>query len=78
LFTGFDRKRVSLGHTGDAEVGMRIEVDLTGTGHWRPYRSFRVPAGKDVEHEFPRAFQAYWVRAVAESDCTATAWFTYE
>jgi hypothetical protein len=78
LFTGYDRKRLAFSHAAVGELGIRIEADITGTGHWQPYRTFRVPAGETVEHEFPEAFQAYWIRAVADRDCTATVRLTYE
>lgn len=77
LMTGYDRKSLRLAHAGAGTVKMRVEVDLTGTGVWAPYRTFDVPAGRGVEHEFPAGFAAYWVRTVALSDTKATAWFTY-
>jgi hypothetical protein len=41
------------------------------------YRSFDVPAGKEVNHTFPAEFAAYWVRLIANRDVKATASFTY-
>jgi hypothetical protein len=77
LMTGYDRKTLRLSHAGAGTVKMRVEVDLTGTGVWVPYRTFDVAAGRALEHEFPAGFSAYWVRTVALSDAKATAWFTY-
>jgi hypothetical protein len=77
LFTGYDRKTLTLTHTSTTTVRMRIEVDLTGTGHWVAYETFDVPVGRSLEHTFPAAYQAYWLRVVAESATTATAWLTY-
>jgi hypothetical protein len=57
---------------------MRVEADISGTGQWASYRSFDVPAGKEVKHNFSEAFAAYWVRVVASRDCTATAQLLYE
>jgi hypothetical protein len=57
---------------------MRVEVDISGTGQWVTCRSFDVPAGKEVKHNFSEAFAAYWVRVVASRDCTATAQLLYE
>jgi hypothetical protein len=42
------------------------------------YREFVVEPGKSVEHEFPAAYMAYWIRAVADRETTATVTFTYE
>ena len=78
LMTGYDRKRIQLRQSGAASARIRVEIDVTGTGLWREYRTFDVPAGKTVEHQFPEGFEAYWVRTVADRDCTATAWLRYE
>ena len=78
LLTGYDRKTVTLSHTTAAPVRFRVEVDLTGTGQWVNYRSFDVPAGQALAHAFPAAYQAYWIRFVAESATTATAWLDYK
>ncbi len=78
LMTGFDRKRVSLSHDARQPVTIRIEADVTGTGRWTTYQSFKVAPGKTLEHKFPDAFTAYWVRVAADRDCAATATFLYE
>jgi hypothetical protein len=77
LLTGYDRKELSLSHTSATPVNIRVEVDLTGTGHWVTYATFNVPAGQTTTHVFPAAYQAYWLRTVAESSTTATAQLTY-
>jgi len=77
LLTGYDQKSLSLSHTAATPVRIRVEVDLTGTGQWVNYRTFDVPSGQTVTHTFPAAYQAYWLRTVAESPTTATAWLTY-
>jgi hypothetical protein len=78
LLTGYDRKTVTLSHTSAAPVRFRVEVDLTGTGQWVNYRSFDVAAGQSLAHAFPAAYQAYWLRVVAESATTATVWLDYK
>lgn len=60
------------------QARVRVEVDITGTGMWREYRTFDLAAGKELEHTFPEGFEAYWVRTVADRDCTATATFIYQ
>jgi hypothetical protein len=75
LMTGYDRKLLRL--RSDVAARVRIEVDVTGTGLWQPYRSFEVGA-KQIEHRFPEGFEAYWVRAVADRDCVATVQLRYE
>jgi hypothetical protein len=77
LLTGYDRKTLTLSHTSAMPVRLRVEVDLTGTGLWVAYDTFTVPAGRPLEHTFPAAYQAYWLRVVAESATTATVWLTY-
>lgn len=75
LMTGYDKKTVSL--TSDKEVTIRLEVDFDLTG-FHTYKTFVIPAGKTVVHEFPDGFSAHWVHAIADKDCTATVWFTYK
>ena len=78
LMTGYDRKRLTLSHDRSHGVSIRVEVDITGMGDWMPYHTFDVSGGATVKHEFPASFAAYWVRMVADKDCTATAWLDYE
>jgi hypothetical protein len=77
LLTGYDRKELSLSHTSATPVNIRVEVDLTGTGHWVTYATFNVPAGQTTTHVFPAAYQAYWLRTIADTATTATAQLTY-
>jgi hypothetical protein len=77
LMTGFDRKALRLAHDADGVVRIRVEVDITGTGNWCPYRTLPVPEN-GADHAFPECFAAYWIRFVADRDCRATATLTYE
>lgn len=77
LMTGYDRKKLTLRHTGGSSVKMTLEVDLTGDGLWVPYREFSVGSGPGAAHDFPAGYAAYWLRVVAASDCTATAALEY-
>jgi len=77
LLTGYDHKALTLSHTSPSTVRMRVEVDLTGTGQWVTYGIYDVPSAKGLDHSFPEGYQAYWLRVIAESPTTATAWLTY-
>ena len=76
LMTGYDRKRLTL--SADRPVEIAVEVDVTGEGDWRSYDVFRVRPDAPVEHSFPEAFGAYWVRFTADADATATAQLIYD
>ena len=78
LMTGFDSKTLTLSHRAADPVAMRVEVDISGTGNWQRYRTLDVPAGEAIEHEFPRAFDAYWMRMTCAADCIATAQLVYQ
>ncbi|MCP4640913.1 MAG: hypothetical protein GY851_10790, partial [bacterium] len=78
LMTGFDKKTLTLHHDSKETVEFTVEVDIAGTGLWKPYKRFTVLAGERTNRAFPDAFQAYWVRVAADRKCRATAWFEYE
>jgi hypothetical protein len=77
LMTGYDNKEVLLEHEAKDTVTFRLEVDINGKGLWKTYGTFNVKPDESLEHTFPEGFSAYWVRVRANSDCQATAWFTY-
>ncbi len=76
LMTAYDQKSVELTTTSSAVI--TLEVDVDGTGLWVPYQSFELEAGKTMTHAFPTGFSAYWIRAVSDTDTTATVWLEYE
>ena len=78
LFWGYDRRTLTLSHRAAQDVTFQVEVDLTGEGFWIPYQRFNLGAGKSLEHSFPPAFQARWLRVTASRDCSATALLRYE
>lgn len=78
LMTGYDWKTLFLSHRDPGPATMTVQVDITGTGLWKTYRSFDVPPREEVTHEFPDAFQAYWIRTVASQDTVASAQLAYE
>ena len=77
LMTGFDKKVLHLAHENDATVCFTVEVDILGTGEWKPYDAFEVPPKGYAHHEFPSGFSAHWVRLRADRACTATGYFYY-
>ncbi|MGW8181265.1 MAG: hypothetical protein ACWGQW_21250, partial [bacterium] len=77
LMSGYDRKRLKLSHRSKTDVEIKVQVDITGTGSWLTYRSFQVPAGEGITHNFPDAFNAYWIRFVPAFDGVATAQLQY-
>ncbi len=78
LATGYDKKRAVLSHTSAAPVKFRVEADFTCNGDWREVTALEVKPGEKLEHKFPDAFGAYWLRVVADRDTTATATFYWE
>lgn len=78
LMAGFDKKQLTLSHSGKDKVTFRVELDITGEGLWVPYQTFEVEGGKAMEHSLPAALQAKWLRVVTDKDCEATAQCRYE
>jgi hypothetical protein len=76
LMTAYDRKSLTL--EADRDVAVRMEIDITGTGTWVLAESFNLTANSPLQHSFPAAFSAYWVRFVPASDCRASAQLLYE
>lgn len=77
LFSGYDRKEVTLWHDAASTVRFDIEVDVSGAGHWLPWRSIEVPTGSKSVQVFPDELQAYWVRVKVGTACRASAIFEY-
>lgn len=75
LMSGYDQCAVTV--EGNTAATIRLEVDVDGTGVWLPYTSFKVSPGKAIQHTFPKAFGAYWIRAVADQAMTATVQLEY-
>ncbi|MBN2309287.1 MAG: hypothetical protein JXR94_09970 [Candidatus Hydrogenedentes bacterium] len=77
LMTGYDRKRLTLSHAGDAAIRFTVEINFD-QGSWVDYEEVEVAPGTPAEVEFPEGFGAHWVRLRADGDCVATAEFRYE
>ncbi len=78
LMNGFDKKSLRLKHSAPGKVSFRVEVDPDGDGRWILYKAVEVASGETLEHGFPGAFSAAWVRLIADAPCKATATFVYE
>ncbi len=77
LMTGYDRKTLRL--TANSPTEITAQIDITGTGLWSTFRTFALPGnGEIVSTEFPRAFQAYWIRFVSATEAVVTAQLDYE
>jgi len=75
LLWGYDRRTLTL--SADARVHIRIDVDLTGDGFWVTHQEVALRPHVPFTYRFPDAFQARWVRFVADRACTATAQLEY-
>jgi len=75
LMTGYDHKTLDLSCSDAATI--TAEIDITGMGNWHIYKTFQLQAGKAIEYQFPRAFQAYWIRFKSDAKATATAQLSY-
>ena len=73
----YDKREMSLSHRFTGEVTFTVEVDPTGDGQWFHYADFNIKPGDTLEHHFPDAFQARWIRLKADHDTKATALFEY-
>lgn len=74
----YDKKELTLSHQSTGDVTFTIEVDPTGNGDWMEYQVQKVKAGEKWTYEFPKEFQARWIRISAGADTKATAWLTYK
>lgn len=76
LMTGYEQMSAVL--QADADIELRLEIDLDGTGNWQKHQTIALQADVPVVTRFPAGFSAYWVRAVADANCTATVQLRYE
>ncbi len=76
LMTGYDSKTLNIecSDTGN----LMIEIDISGMGDWCAYKKVKLTANERFQHEFPEAFQAYWIRFRVDVDTQATAQLTYQ
>ncbi len=71
LMTGFEHK--CLHAATDRPMGVHVEVDITGAGHWVTAARLKCPGGEGVSHVFPTGYSAHWLRLTPDADGVATA-----
>lgn len=74
----YDKKSLEISHKSNQSVTYRIEVEPIGHGPWMLYKEVTVKPNEVFKYTLPDSFQARWIRFVADKDCEATAWLTYE
>ena len=74
----YDKRALALSHNSKSNVTFTIEVDPTGDGTWMQYEKYTLKAGEKFIHQFPKSFQARWIRFSTDANTTATAWLEYK
>jgi hypothetical protein len=77
LIGHYDKKTLELSHNLNRTVEFIIEIESIGHGPWMIYKKVTVGADVTFKYEFPRSFQARWIRFVANKDCKATTLLRY-
>ncbi|MGJ8723427.1 MAG: hypothetical protein ACSHYB_02630 [Roseibacillus sp.] len=74
LMTAYDEKHLTL--SASIPCTITAQVDLTGDGNWVNYQTFQI--SENIDHTFPKAFSAYWIRFVSNEDTKASAILEYK
>ncbi len=74
----YDKRSLKLWHNSPETITFKIEAEPIGHGPWMTYQEISVKPGETFELTFPETFQSRWIRFVANKNCKATAWLTYE
>lgn len=74
LLCGYDQKTLSL--SSDTACSITAEVDLSGMGLWKKWKSFDVPADESLN--VPVNIDGYWIRFRSNLDAVASAQLAYE
>ncbi len=78
LMTGYDHKQLILSHKSKSTISIKVEVDITGEGHWVCCKELKVKPEEKKVYTFPEGFNAYWVRMQSSDDAIVSASFIYE
>lgn len=73
----YDHRKMFLSHRLEDAVTFTLEVEPVGHGPWMRYQQFTVAQGETLEYEFPKDFQARWIRFSTDKACVATSWLEY-
>lgn len=74
----YDKKKMSLSHKSKENISFTVEIDPTGNGCWMVYKTYTVKPGEILKEEFPKGFEARWIRFKTDKDTIgATAWLEY-
>lgn len=73
----YDQRSLQLSHKAASPVTFTIEADPTGNGLWMAYKTITVSPGKSLSYEFPKDFQARWIRFKTDKPCEASALLEY-
>jgi len=74
LLCGYDQKTLTL--SSDTSCSITAEVDLSGMGLWKKWKSFDVSADEDLK--VPVNFDGYWIRFRSNLDVVASAQLEYK
>ncbi|CAN5273359.1 hypothetical protein BH09BAC4_BH09BAC4_11970 [soil metagenome] len=74
----YDQRILQLSHNATQPVTVTIEADPVGSGVWMTYKSFTVAPGKSVNYDFPKDFQARWIRFKTDKACEVTTLLNYK
>ncbi|WP_338876331.1 hypothetical protein WBJ53_11850 [Spirosoma sp. SC4-14] len=74
----YDQRTLQLSHKASSSVTFTIEADPMGNGTWMPYKTITVSSGKPGSYEFPKDFQARWIRFKTDKPCEASALLDYK
>ncbi|MPR33059.1 hypothetical protein [Salmonirosea aquatica] len=74
----YDKKSLKLSHKSTQSVTFQIQVNPIGHGPWMTYKEITIKPGETFTYDFPKEFEARWIRFAADQDCAATAWLRYE
>jgi hypothetical protein len=74
----YDNRSLVLSHNANTPVTFKIEAESVGHGPWMLYQEVTLKPGEKFTHQFPKHFQARWIRFLADQNCSATAWLEYK
>ncbi len=74
----YDQRSLQLSHKAAQSITFTLEADPVGSGVWMTYKSFTVAPGKTIDYEFPKDFQAKWIRFKTDKACEATTFLNYK